>query len=359
MGVSARYSIVSGDPEADRGEVLAIAARNRRGPPERFERRFAKYYETNPLGPPSLFFARDNESGQVVGMTALFPTTLSVAGRCLPAAIGGDFAVDAEHRGFGPAVALQRATTSALSARGLHCAYGSPNRFSEPVLGRAGYADVGRLSRFVKLLTARPLVARYTRRPRLARVASAAADPVLAIVSRERLYRRSSRFSVAQPSLFDDRFARLWKIAREHHGATSVRSAELLNWRYEKTGPAAARGDYSVFALLEGTDVAGYVVYRLDAGARLVYDIVHLPDESVADALLSEFILDARHSGAAMIDLGYVGPADLLSRRLRAFGFVQRTASNGLRVYVEGGALRGVDLLSRDSWYFLTGDTDF
>jgi hypothetical protein len=150
----------------------------------------------------------------------------------------------------------------------------------------------------------------------------------------------------------------LWESVREHPGATSERSAELLNWRYEKTGPAAG-GDYSIFALLEGTDVAGYVVHRRDGGSRLVYDIVHLPDRPVVDALLSEFILDARRSGAAMLDLGYVGPGNLLSRRLRAFGFLQRTGKNGLRVYVNGGAPFGVDLLSGDSWYFLTGDTDF
>jgi GNAT superfamily N-acetyltransferase len=357
--MSARYSIVSGDPQAERLELLAIAARNRPGPPERFERRFAKYYENNPLGPPSVFFARDNESGELVGMTAMFPTALRVAGQLLPAAIGGDFAVDAAHRGFGPAVALQRATTSVLAERDLRCAYGSPNRFSEPIVGRAGYADVGRLTRFVKLLRARPLVDRYTRRPRLARLATAAADPVVSIASRERLYRRSARFSVARPEVFDDRFANLWEIARGHQGATSERRADLLNWRYEKTGPAAARDAYSIFALLDGRDVAGYIVHRLDDGSRLVYDIVHLPERPAIDALLSEFILDARDSGAAMIDLGYVGPANLLTRRLRAFGFVSSTGTNGLRVYVDGDALLGVDLLSRDNWYFLTGDTDF
>src|SRR4029077_10547651 len=122
-------------------------------------------------------------------------------------------------------------------------------------------------------------------------------------------------------------------------------------WRYEKTGPDAASGDYRVFALSEGKDVAGYVVYRLDDDSRLVYDIVHLPDRSVIDALLSEFILDARHGKAAVIDLGYVGPGNLLSRRLRAFGFLRRPGTNGLRVYVDGDAPFGVDLLSGDNWY--------
>ena len=349
--MSGRYSIVSGDPRTDRLEVLAIAARNRSVSRERLELRYGKYYESNPHGPPSIFFARDNESEALVGMTALFPTALRVAGRLLPAAIGGDFAIDAEHRGFGPAVALQRATTAVLAERNLRCAYGSPNRSSEPIVGRAGYADVGRLTRFVKLLSARPLVDRYVRRPRLATLASAVARPVVSVLSRERLYRRSARFSVDQPDVFDDRFASLWRIARDHQGATSERSADILNWRYEKTGVGDARSDYSVFALLEGRDVAGYVVYRLDRDLRLVYDVVTLPDQAVIDALLSEFILDARDNRAAAIDLGYVGPAqsaDGATARLRlsgARGGERPAGLRGRRGAVRRGSAQGRQLV--------------
>ena len=357
--MSARYSIVDADPRADKDELLAIATRNRPGPRERLELKYRKYYEHSPFGSPSVFLARDNQSEAFVGMTALFPTTLRVAGELVPAAIGGDFAVDAGHRGFGPAVALQRATTSVLKERDLSCAYGSPNESSEPIVGRAGYADVARLTRFVKLLTARPLAERYIRRPRLAALASTVASPVLSALSRERLQRRSASFSVGEPDVFDGRFSKLWELARGRQGVTSERSAELLNWRYEKTGPVEARGKYSIFTLAEGEDVAGYVAYRLGDGSRLVYDIQCLPDRSVLDALLAEFILDARDKGATAIDLGYAGPDTLLTERLRAFGFLARTARNGLRVYVDEDAPVGVDLLDRRSWSFMTGDTDF
>ena len=165
--------------------------------PERFERRFTKYYETTRSGSVSLLRPR-----QPVGGTGRddgsVPDPLRVAGQLLPAAIGGDFAVDEDHRGFGPAVALQRATTSVLLERNLKCAYGSPNSSSEPIVGRAGYADVGRLTRFVKLLTARPFVDRYIRRPRLARLASRGRSAV-SVLSRERLHRSSARFSIDLP----------------------------------------------------------------------------------------------------------------------------------------------------------------
>jgi GNAT superfamily N-acetyltransferase len=357
--VSARYSIVPGDPQADRLEMLDLATRNRPGPRSRLEAKYVKYYEHNPLGAPSLFLARDNESGSLVGMAGLFPTSLWIAGERVPAGIGGDFAVDEGHRGFGPALALQRATVQACTERGLSCAYGSPNKNSELVVGRAGYADVGRLARFVKLLSARPLVDRYVRRPRLASLASGVAGPLVSMLSRERLHRRPRRFSVERPGLFDERFTSVWELARRQLGVTSERSAELLNWRYEKTGPAAAPGNYPIFALVEGDEVAGYLVYRAGDDSLIVYDLVCRPERPVVDALLSEFIREARGNKASAIDLGYVGPPNLLTERLRAFGFVHRTAHNGLLVYIDGEAPAGVDLGKAESWYFMSGDTDF
>jgi hypothetical protein len=356
--VSSRYSIVPADPQADKLELLALSTRNRPGPRQRLELKYSKYYERNPLGSPSIFLARDNQSESFVGMAALFPTSLRVSGELVPAAIAADFAVDAAHRGFGPAVALQRATLSALSQRDLKCAYGSPNPSSEPIVNRAGFADVGRLTRFVKVLTARPLVDRYIRNPALASLSSAVSSPLISVFSRERLYRRPASFSVDEPEVFDDRFVTLWKVARRQQAITSERSVDLLNWRYEKAGPAEAGRKYSIFALVEDADVPGYVVYRVSEGVRLVYDIVCLPTKSVIDALLSEFILDARDKKAAAINLNYLGPSNLLTRRLRAFGFLQRGAEQGLRVYVDGEPPFGVDLLNRENWYFLEGDTD-
>ena len=357
--MSARYSIVPGDPQADRLEILDLATRNRPGPRSRLEAKYVKYYENNPLGPPSLFLARDNESGSLVGMTALFPTILWIAGEPVPAAIGGDFAVDEGHRGFGPALALQRATIPALSERGLNCAYGSPNQNSELIIGRAGYADVGRLTRFVKLLSARPLVDRYVSRPRLASLASGVASPFVSILSRERLHRRSRRFSVEQPGLFDDRFTSLWELAAGKLGVTSERNAELLNWRYEKTGPGAAPGNYTIFALVEGDEVAGYLVYRMDDDSRLVYDIVCRPERAGGGRPALRVHPRRPQEEGQRNRPGLRRTPNLLTGRLRAFGFLQRTAQNGLLVYVDGEAPFGVDLGNADSWYFMSGDTDF
>src|SRR4051794_34818858 len=143
-------------------------------------------------------------------MAAAFPTRLRVFGEVVPGAVPGDFAVDDGHRGFGPSVALQRAVVSALEENGIRCAYGYPNEYAEPIIKRVGYVDLGRLSRFVKVLTSRVVIDPYVRSPVRARPLAALSrvgiDPLLSIVSRERLPRRHG-FRVEQPDRFDDRFA--------------------------------------------------------------------------------------------------------------------------------------------------------
>jgi hypothetical protein len=360
--MSSGYSIVPGDPRGNKGDVLGLAERNLRAPPQGREARYAKYYERSPLGPPSFFLAREARSQEFVGMASLFPTRLRVFGELVGGGISGDFAVDQGHRGFGPSVALQRAVVSALKDEDLRCAYGFPNEFSEPVTKRVGYLDLGRLSRFVKVLRSRVVVEAYARSRGLARLGAALSrvgvDPLLSVLSRERLHRRSGAFRVERPDVFDDRFSDLWETTWRQHTITSERNPDLLNWKYERVGDGS--GVFTIFSLVGNDDdrVVGYVVYRARDGIRHMVDIVCMPSRTVVDALLAEFVLDARRAGAAAVTLLYLGSGNLLTQRLRAFGFLRRTEESGLRVYVPGESALEKDLVQARNWYFLTGDAD-
>jgi GNAT superfamily N-acetyltransferase len=356
-----RYSIVPGDPVEHKGEWLGLADRNLPFAVQGREARYSKYYEDNPLGPAKFFLARDAQSDAFVGMAAIFPTRLRVFGELVPAAVAGDFAVDDGHRGLGPSVALQRAVVSALGENGLRCAYGCPNEHSEPIVKRVGYGDLGRLSRFVKVLRSRVVVERYVRSRGLARLAAGLSrvgvDPFLSVLSRERLGGRRHGFRVEQPDRFDDRFADLWETIWREHAITSERNPELLNWRYEKNGQGG--GLFTIFALVGNDErVAAYAVYRVRDGIRHLVDVAVLPSWAVVDALLSELILDSRRHGALAITLLHLGSANLLTRRLARFGFIRRTDESGLRVYVPGDTALDKDLLESRNWYFLTGDAD-
>jgi GNAT superfamily N-acetyltransferase len=355
-----RYSIVPGDPVEHKGEWLELADRNLPFAVQGREARYSKYYEDNPLGPAKFFLARDAQSDSFVGMAAIFPTQLRVFGELVPAAIAGDFAVDDGHRGLGPAVPLQRAAVNALGEYGLSCAYGYPNEHSEPITRRVGYTDLGRLTRFVKVLRSRVVVEQYVESPGLARLAAGVSrvtvDPLLWAVSRERLHRRRRGFRVERPAAFDDRFSKLWETSWQQGTITSERNPELLNWKYETTREG---GIYRIFALV-GPDeqIAGYAVYRVRNGIRHIIDIVFQPSPQVLDILLGELIRDARREGAVAISVIHLGPASLLTQRLRGFGFGRRTETSSLHVYVPGESELERALVEPRNWYFLNAEAD-
>jgi len=320
------------------------------------EARYSKYFEDSPLGPPHFLLARDGQSDSFVGMAAIFPTQLRVFGELVPAAVAGEFAVDDGHRGLGPAIPLQRAAVAALGEHGLACAYGYPNENSEPITRRVGYVDLGRLTRFVKVLRSRVLVERYGRGRLAAGVGRVAVDPLLSVFSRERLHRGRRGFRVERPAAFDDRFSGVWEALWEQGTITSERNPELLNWKYET---ARQGGIYRILALV-GPDeqVAGYAVYRSRNDIRHVVDIVFQPSAHVLDVLLAELIRDARRDRAVAISLIHLGPASLLTQRLKAFGFVRRTEDSSLHVYAPGTSELEQALVEPGNWYFLNADAD-
>jgi GNAT superfamily N-acetyltransferase len=354
------YTIVDGDPSAHKDAVLALAARNL---PGLTRHRFEKRYERHPLGEPRLVLAQDQESGAFVGLAAAFPTRLLVGGRAVQAAMPGDFAVDAAHRGFGPGLALQRRLHARLAEWDVEVAYGAPNRFAEAILIRLRYTDVGRFTDFVKILKADVVVERYVRRPRAARaaraVSAAVLDPALRLDPRERRLRRPHPFSVEHAPRFDDRFARLLASAGRRHAVTGLRECELLNWKYETTDPPAAGPRHRVFALFDARgDAVGFIAYRTEDRVRRVYDILVDEAERTVDALLSEYLLDSRAAGASAVSLQYLGPEAMITSRLRAHGFLPRTGKTGVRVKPMSGRPLVPSVEDARNWYYLLGEND-
>jgi Acetyltransferase (GNAT) domain len=342
--------------------VLALAERNLPATSEVSEWRYRKYYEGNPLGPPLFFLAREAESEAFVGMAALFQTALRVSGELVPAFVTGDFAVDADHRAFGPAIQLQRACLAAVAENDHACAYGSPNLLAESIIERVGYADLGRLTRFVKVLRAQVLVDQYVRGGRradlAARLSTIAVDPLLSVLSRERLHRSPAGLAVEEPDAFDERFSGLWQASWLQHPVTAERNPDLLNWRYDKIGEQPSESSSRIFALTRQGEVVAYIVYRVKEGVRHIYDLLSAPSRSVVNALLSTFILDARRQGARAIGMLHLGSASGLARRFRSYGFIRRTEPTGVRLHAHPHVSHNVNLAHAANWYLLAGDQD-
>jgi GNAT superfamily N-acetyltransferase len=350
--VADRYAIIVGDPQEHRSDVLALGRRNL---PGFTERRFVKYYERNPLGPPRFVLARESPSGHAVGMAALFPTRVRVGSTVLTGAIAGDFAVDREHRGFGPARKLQRTLLANLDD--FSFVYGTPNRASEPLFRYLGYRDLGRFSRYVKPLRAGFAAGRITSRATVERLISRLVDPLLARVSAERRHRRAEDLRVVRPDTFDERFEAVWEAARRGAKIMPDRNPTILNWKWGFLEPQEVAGrEYSLLALARPDGlVTAYAVFTERNGIRRIVDLLFL-DETALDDILAALILDARAAGAGAVFFIYLGASCYLTRRLRVFGFLRLEAEWGAAVYAPD--VRAPDLLERRNWFLLEGDAD-
>lgn len=354
-----RYEIVPGDPREHRDAFLGLCFRNLPASRETSERRYRKYYESNPAGPASFFLARPTGEQDFCGVVASFPAPLWVDGEVVPAVVNGDLAVDEAHRALGPALTLERTLLASIGENGSTCAYGRPNPQAEVIVERTGFVDLGRVTQFVKVLKTRPFAKAYVERPAVRPAVSAASfalDPLLSLVSRERFQRRPRDLSVERPERFDERFSAVWDAARREHRVTSVRGAGLLNWKYELEVDG---GGFSIFALARPDgEIAAYLVYEVKDGVRHVYDLLFGGSEKVLDTLLAEFVRDSRRARAAAVSLVHRGAAGPLTRRLRAFGFLRRTKEDGLRVLVDADAPYADSVLDGEAWYLLAGDND-
>ncbi len=354
-GTAGRYTIERGDPGRDRGEVLAVAARNL---PSFGEERYRKYYERNPFGPPLYWLARETATGEPVGMIALYPSELEIGGSTVRGGLAADFAVDARHRGFGPALALAFTLRAGADEAGMRFVYGTPNPASLGVYIRAGFAPVGTFVRCVRLFRTAVAVREYVRRPELARVAAGVLDVGAALLAPERLRRLPRGLTVLTPPAFDDSFAPLLAAVASQAVVTGARRADVLNWRFE-TGSAAPSRRYAIFALADaGGAVIAYLVYSQRDGIRHVVDLGWASRPEALDWLLGAFVRDSRRAPVDAVSVRYLGARDgALARRLRAFGFLTRREDRGLLAYVPGDDV-ATAVLHSGSWQFLAGDAD-
>jgi GNAT superfamily N-acetyltransferase len=306
----AAYDVSLADPGRDRAEIIEFCSSVLDDfTPARYE----KYFERNPCGRPLVVTARTETNWELVGLAGLHPQQMRIDGDIVTAAVAGDFAVHPEHRGYGPALALQRELTRAADETGFRFAIGIPVGAAAGVFRRVRYRRVGTFVRLVRML-------------RLAgrggEIARGHAPPraVAATMRTGTLRKALDGHSVVEPESFDPELEAL--IAAVEPGGISVqRSREYLNWRFELEG-GGTRSPFSILAVTRSGAPVAYAVSRDDQGVRHVVDLVWLDPAGLA-AVVAAVVERGRDAGLAAVDLlrfGDSGSADLATA-LERLGF--------------------------------------
>ena len=339
------YAIVAADPRADREAILRLW-RSGLTQNDRPEAKFDWYYLRNPEGAPLVFLLRSVSAQECVGVASVGPLRMRRGAQPLAGGALVDLVVLPEHRGFFPALFLQKEMRREALAR--HALiYGMPNPKSEAVVRRAGYQRVGEVVRRVRVLRSATYLSRYV--PRVLATAAAA------VVDRARMAwairsLRAGPYSLRPAAGPDARFDALWESAAMPGVTTGVRDARFLAWRFVD----CPFGPFEFFTLeTEGSAaIAGYAVVQARGETLHVLDFLVDPAHASAGRVLWMGLARlAWNRGMASLSVVFLGPGQVAAG-MEAAGLVAREQRWLYAAASDERALEGA------GWYFTAADED-
>lgn len=311
-------------------------------------------YVNNPAGPATVCLLRDEESGTVVGSTALLPRRLCSSGTILSAGIAADLMVDQRHRSLGPSIILQKGILERMTEAGIGVVYAFPNPKSIPMTRRIGYRQVAERVALVLPLRSESFLRERIPQPAARKLAALLVD--LALYLRPRLFRPipAAGFGQFTATAFDAAFDELWSRTRPGFALIGEKTATFLNWRYRDS----PQEQYAVFGLRDQQGIAGYLVHFQRDRRLHIADFAWDPARLSLEELLIRFARWSRSCGVEAVSIALAASPDLIRRWQRA-GFHLREVVDPLIVFtpdnqpirIEAGADCG-------SWYLVPGDND-
>jgi hypothetical protein len=300
------------------------------------------FYCDGPHGPGRALVLRAHDAA--VGCAGIGVRTLVHRGAPLRAALFADLAIDRRHRSGLPALTLLRSIRDEV-ARGFDLGYGFPNRKAIAVYLRAGFVELGRMHRYVRVLHSGHYLAAAAPQRRVA----AAVDHALAAI--ERLHAlRARRFELDWPARFDARFDQLWQAVCTGNRIACERSAALLDWRF-------AHEQHRIAAVIRRDTgaLAAYGVLRpADHGLVELVDLLGAGAREI-DAAIALIVPAARQLGFAAIGFRFLGDPRVI-RVLRAHGFIRRGEPRS--IVVAPGRDPALAALPAAAWYLTDLDED-
>lgn len=341
------YRVRRTDVGVDREEILRIWAANLPMKGE-LDARLRWFYCDAPHGRGDGFMLHPLGDPSVIGYAGVGMRALWRRGTPLRAALLADLAVDREHQSGLPALALVRAVKQHVR-ESFDLGYGFPTDAAAPVYQRAGFRELGRMSRFVRALRRGPTLARHLPAP-VARALGGVLDRGRHLVSRAHAL-RDRRVRLVWLDDFDDRFDQLWARARMATPVTCERTTEVLRWRF-------GHDDVRIAALVDraSEQLRAYAVVRTGEGEAELADLFGAGLRQV-EALLRHLIPALHAAGQRAVTFRFLGTCAMLGVLARQ-GFVRREGGRRVVLVLGESHAQTLELADPAAWYLTDLDED-
>ena len=321
------YTICRADIEKDKDDILRFWRNNH---PKPLDRKYAWIYEGNPAGKAKVWMVKHSETGECVGITALFPRKFSVQGVSTVAGISGDFLVNQMHRTMGPAIMLQRSIITAIEEKDMDFIYGFPNKAAELIMKRVGFRLVGSLTKLVKVVKTAPQLRELGLHKYWIRLLSPFLDFALKLISVETWYRMKKGFVCEEIKDFDERFDQLWEEERLRFAVAGERTSKFLRWKYLED-PDDVNKVFCVFDS-SGSVLKGYLIYCFKENSIEIRDFIFSPDRKAVRVLMACFFRHVRPIASESIVIRFL-ENNSITKKMKRFGFIKRKNTNNVYYY--------------------------
>ena len=221
------------------------------------------------------------------------------------------------------------------------------------VYKRLGGTELGRQTRYVRLLKVSGATERRWGAGLRAAIAGSLSDFALRTVDRFRRVPGGLAVEVHSGE-FSDEFAMLGRALEERRAVCGDRGPDYLNWRYR----SGIRFEYLAVTVRSNNELLAYaVLQQTDATSVTIVEFVSPADNSIEVALFRAILQVARRNNVESLQASCIegGAWCVILKRL---GFAAREQSTGPVVYSPKHAKWTDILTDREQWWMTDGDRD-
>jgi len=309
-------------------------------------------FRDGPAGPAIISLAVVKQ--RIIAQMASIWVMIQIGDKATRGTHGVDLMVHPDYRRQGVFTALGKKGQEDLLNRSRSITYGTPNDQSRPgFVNRLNALPICEVPLLVKVIDWGAVLKQRYKFPALA---GKILGNIWERITNRKPSLKAAGIIVEEVFSFDEQIDKFWEKASRIKNIMIIKDMKYLNWRYI----AKPGHEYRIFLARKQDEIAGYVVLKLQEGARsigYIIDFLTLPGEdNVAELLITIALRHLKAAGAAKASCWMLEETPYYGT-LRKLGFIRRHGPTLCSRIVEPSIPKEF-VTNPANWYYVMGDDD-